>query len=126
MKAMKFHGKIEAGKLKLSARNAMAGWISAQPDCPVLVEIRPVSRTRTNDQNAYYWGVVVDYIGKHLGYEPEEAHEALKWQFLRKPNSDPPTVISTARLSTAEFSEYVDRVVRWAASYLGVVIPDPE
>jgi hypothetical protein len=56
----------------------------------------------------------------------KEAHDALRWQFLRKMDADPPTVESTAKMEAKPFSEYVVRVVRWAASYLGVVIPDPE
>ena len=123
---MKFRGKIENGKLRLQARTAMIGWVSAQPDGPVVVEIRKPKHIRTNAQRRYYFGVVCKYLGNHLGYTVEEMHEAIKWQFLKKPGSNPLTVKSTTKMDTAEFTEFVESVVRWAAIDFQVVIPDPE
>jgi hypothetical protein len=34
-------------------------------------------------------------------------------------------VESTAKMKTAEFKDFVDRVVRWAAVQFNVSIPDP-
>lgn len=81
-------------------------------------------KRRSNPQNAYYWAVPVKLLGDYLGYEDDEIHEALKWQFL-KIEGDPPSVRSTKKLSTTEFNEYIEKIIRWAALEFQVVIPDP-
>ena len=80
------------------------------------VILRPRNVGRSDQQNKYYHGVVVKMISDHLGYEKDEMHEVLKKQFK---------VESTAKLKSAEFKEYVENIVRWAASDLGLPIPDP-
>lgn len=82
---------------------------------------------RTNPQNRYYWGQVVGIPASEIGYTPEELHEAYKWMFLKKSSDDhtkPPTVRSTASLTTAEFSEYIEKCRQWCAEN-GYVVPDP-
>ena len=48
----------------------------------VEVTIRKWQLKRSNQQNSYYWGVVVAMIAEAAGYTPEEAHDALRMQFL--------------------------------------------
>ncbi|MCE5335161.1 MAG: hypothetical protein LLG06_11320 [Desulfobacteraceae bacterium] len=91
----------------------------------VEIVVRKRKSQRSQDQNRYYWGVVVEILAKHFGYEPEEMHEALKFKFLRTHAGDLPTVKSTAKLNTGEFTEYVDRVIRWAAAEHGCYVPGP-
>lgn len=81
-------------------------------------------------QNRYYWSVVVAEIAAFIGETSEDTHELLKAQFL--PGRDielldgqtlkmPPT---TTRLSIEQMTEYIETVRRWAASFLGLSIPD--
>lgn len=94
-------------------------------------------KTRTNAQNAYYWGVIINLIHaalQALGNEvmPQDVHEYLKHRFLQKRpihNSDgeeigrlPP---STTFLTKSEFGEYIDDIKQFAADILFVSIPDP-
>lgn len=93
----------------------------------VSIRILRVQRERTAPQNAYLWGCVYPLLAEAIGYDVEELHEACKLRFLRdreNEREDLPRVRSTAKLSTAEFSEYVETVRRLAAE-LGVNIPDP-
>jgi len=102
-----------------------------------LVTIKDV-RKRSVNQNAYYWGVVVPMVRKGLfeiGFDEvqtyDDAHELLKKQFVRRQFANKQTgeVVtitgSTTGLSIPEFNEYIERVCKWSAEYLGVVIPSP-
>ena len=95
-------------------------------------------RKRSLHQNAYYWGVVVPLIRRGLyeaGYDDvrtnDDAHEVLKHVHLKRSmvNKQTGEMIevagSTAKLNIPEFNEYIETVCRWAAEYLGIVIPDP-
>lgn len=93
---------------------------------------------RSNNQNAYYHGVVLPIILqglKEVGYNEvktvNDAHEVLKYLFLKKqiPNVNTGEVIttlgSTARLTTIEFMEFIEQIQQWAAEYLNVQILAP-
>lgn len=71
---------------------------------------------RSDQQNSYYWAIVVGMLADHIGNEKEEMHEILKQKFKIK---------STATLKTKEFEEYIANIVRFAASELHFVIPSP-
>jgi len=86
----------------------------------------PVSarRLRSDQQNRYYWGVVMQYLSQWCGYTPEEMHEAMKMKFLIVHRDKlPDTVRSTRSLTKDEMVEYIDNVIMFAAEN-GVVIPD--
>lgn len=53
-------------------------------------------------------------------------HEALKWLFLKKRIAPIPTVISTTKLNTAQFTDYIERIKRWATMNYNIYLPDPE
>lgn len=102
----------------------------------IKIEVSDAKPTRSTQQNRYYWGVVVWMIWhglKEAGWDlsREETHEMLRVRFLsedRPLNNDgefATVVRSTTDLSTEEFVAYTDQCVRFAAEYLGVVIPPP-
>lgn len=93
----------------------------------VLRLARPGRRTRTDRQNAYYWGVVLEEFADFLGDTRDELHEALKFKFLGLENPDGrlPRVRSTASLTPKEFTFYIERVVHLAVDY-GCYITPPE
>ena len=80
-------------------------------------------------QNRYYWGVILATLSEWSGHEPEEFHDFFKESWLHPvtrelPNGNEMTAIpTTTALTVEQFSEYVDRVVRWAAEQ-GVHVPD--
>ncbi len=121
-----FHGHVTQGVLYLDDLPAYEKQIASLDGKPVELVLRRHREQRSSEQNRYYWGVVVALIAEHCGYEPEEAHEALKIKFLRSHEATAlPSVRSTADLNTAEFAEFVDQCRRFAAAYLNLNIPDP-
>jgi hypothetical protein len=105
-------------------------------ECEVELIIRRAFATRSTKANAFYWGVVLQALADHTGHLPEELHEILKAKFLPKAlavcdlNGElrGEYVIggSTASLSVEEFSDYMNRIIRWADEELGVLIPHPD
>ena len=126
---MNFYGLKKDGKLNFFKRKTLDTFILSLKDGPFVLSLKSGGKKRTLPQNAYYWSVVIDYLRRHFGYEEQEMHDALRWQFLKVRSDDPKkpdTVKSTTDLSTKEFIEYLDTIIRWAAVEYGVVIPDPE
>jgi hypothetical protein len=87
-------------------------------------------------QNGYYWGAVIPAIQdglKDLGHEldKEEIHDWLKGKFnytevINKSTGQYEQVpISTTKLTRTEFCEYIEKIQRFAAEFLNVVIADP-
>ena len=70
---------------------------------------------RSSQQNNYYWNIV-RILAEELGYTENEMHSTIKNHF---------EVESTKTLSTKEFSSFIERLVRWSAIELNIVIPDP-
>lgn len=94
----------------------------------IFITVEKITRekTRSLEQNAYYWGVVVKILAGETGYTKDEMHEALKVKFLTYENvKGIPTVLSTTKLNTKQFEVYLEMVRRWAAMDLGIVIPEP-
>jgi hypothetical protein len=87
-------------------------------------------------QNGYYWGCVIPAIQSglyDLGTEAdkEEIHEWMKAKFNYAELVNEITgqyerlPLSTTKLTKLEFCEYIEKIVRFAAEFLNVVIPDP-
>lgn len=85
---------------------------------------------RTVDQNSLYWlwiacirdetGNEKDFLhdhfrGKYIGYD----EQVVFGEVIRKPKS-------TTRLDTKQFTLYLESIRVFAASELGIVLPDPE
>ena len=131
-----FEGDIVDGKLKLlpQIKESISRWVRTfKTGTHVEITIRKYRTKRTNDQNRYYWGVVVPILSDHFGYDPEEMHEELKFLFNPLQSKiDPNRTIggSTTKMSTVEFygdeDSYVEKICRWGATEHGIYIPPPE
>lgn len=88
---------------------------------------------RSNNQNRYYWGVVLPTLSEHTGFTINEAHEVMKYRFLKgwktvKTNKDYMEVEyirSTTDLDTKSFEEYMTKVREFASIGLSCWIPEP-
>lgn len=100
------------------------------------MEIKEKKKKRSNSQNSYYFGVVVTMVClrlRDLGNDVtiEETHDFLKANFNYKEIVKPETEevlkipLKTSELSTIEFSEYIERVIRFGAEFLDIQIPYP-
>jgi hypothetical protein len=99
--------------------------------CSYWVELKQFRDTRSNRQNAYYWGVVIKILSDHTGFDPEEMHEVLKQKFLTKfvviqsTAEEVKITRSTSNLSTEEFEKYMEDVRRFSIQDLDCFIPLP-
>lgn len=123
-----FPGEVKQGNLVLDNRAKFQHFVKGFEGKKIEVILRKRKKQRSDPQNRYYWGVVIDILGKTFGYEPEEMHEALKFKFLQIDSSIQPGLVSvqsTAKLSTAEFMDYIANIQRWAAQEFKIYLPDP-
>lgn len=123
-----FYGRASAnGIVRLERTAQFQAHVRRLAGKEVEVLVRPRRTTRSTPQNNYYWGVVVETLADELGYTKDEMHEALAWKFLKLEAGDArlPTRRSTSSLTTHEFEDYVSAVKVFAATDLGIHVPDP-
>ncbi len=100
------------------------------------VSITKRKRKRSNPQNSYYWAAIIPSVAAGLreawgeSLSADEVHILLKDMFLARSivNRETGEEIgrvhpSSAVLSVEEFSEYIEKIMKFAASSLGTVIP---
>ena len=119
-----FMGKSEKGIVVLDDEKGFTEHIKSLDGKFIQLVVRRYRTNRSNNQNKYYWGVVIKILGDELGYMPDEMHNALRWKFLRK-GGKLETVKSTSSLTTIEFEEYLELVRIWALRDLEIAIPLP-
>lgn len=125
MKASKIPGRI-ANKVFIpnnhrNYENAM----TAYNDSEVVLTISKPSKSRTIPQNDYLWAVPYKMIADETGSDTESVHHAMRDMFLKEEGGTIAKVSSTTKLTTIQFNEYVDNIIRWAAEFLGLFIPLP-
>ena len=120
-----FTGMVDNGGLRFDRKSVVDNYMCTLIGQRVEVIIRKPRTKRSDVQNSYYWGVVIELLSKELGYDKDELHEILKYKFLQSNAMGMPYVKSTTKLSTGEFEEYLSKIKRWAAEFLHIVIPDP-
>lgn len=119
-----FQATTDGTKLTFDAPIRLANYLRTLKGQKLEVVVRKLRSQRSNLQNNYYWGVVLDILSRETGYEISEMHEILKYKFL-KVKGKMEYVKSTTKLSTSEFEEYLEKIKRWASIDLNVYIPDP-
>lgn len=104
------------------------------------ISLKPRKRTRSLDQNAYYWSAFVtpwlEWLRETQGdpsLTKEQAHIVLKsavlgTKTLVNPNTGEVIEIppNTARMKTDEFSIYLDAAGKWLAEFAGIVVLEAE
>lgn len=123
----------EDGKLRVEQRDAFSGHLKTLANAEVDVIVRRRQNQRSLDQNAWIWAVAYPVIAEELGYDKHE-HEDLHYALVAKcfgehfdkrvgamvPNK------RSSKLTTKEFSDYMEWLVRFAATELGgILVPLP-
>tara|TARA_Y100000296_G_C5077622_1_gene208200 strand:+ start:172 stop:519 length:348 start_codon:yes stop_codon:yes gene_type:complete len=109
---MRFTAKIENGKINWHDTDGLARYLyEAEGEC--YIDIKP-SKIRNTAQNNYYWSILREFA-RQVGYQPEELHYWCKHHFK---------VETTTDYTKEEFSEFIDRVILWAAEQ-GYPVKDP-
>lgn len=134
-----FYGSNRNGKPVIPEKHRMAELLASFDDTPFQITIDKRFKKRSNQQSSYYYGCCVPAVLDGLvnnGYPKSEltldvVHEFLKGKFLLTELVSEQTgevisrVKSTTELSTTDFALYIDDIQRWAAEFLGIVIPNP-
>lgn len=120
-----FHGQIEAdGKFVLdqSERLLRQKFFKTLAGKKVEIVVRRARTKRTDKQNKWWWGQAIPIIARELGYDKHE-YDDLHYGLVAKcfgtkfdavMKQEIPNVRSS-QLSTVQFSELMEWVVRWAA-----------
>ncbi len=136
MNKIELYGRVDGfGKISLYQRDALTKWAQNNSDSQIVLSVVTKWKRRSNNQNAYYWGVIISMVKEAMNshgndFDSQEVHEFLKKEFnyeekqigegyfIKMPRS-------TIRLTTCEFSIYKDRIQEFAYTVLGIYIPDP-
>jgi hypothetical protein len=123
-------GEISAeGKLVLDAPAAFVGAMRDMKRGRVSIRVAIDRGGRSQAANRYYWGIVLRSISEHTGFEVDELHEYFKQAYNPRQVRIGPdeTVVggSTRSMNTQQFHDYVERIRRFAATELGISLPDP-
>jgi hypothetical protein len=126
----KFPAKVAHGKLEFKNPTTLwahIGKFRPEDELEVTVEKRKLNRSQR--QNRYYWGVVLDLIAKETGHTTEELHEIYKRMFLPRKvieykKREIPVPTSTTDCDITDFHNYIERVRAEAAS-MNINVPDP-
>ena len=110
---MRFTSKIINGDIIFHDKNGLKKHLSQIEGNECYIDIKP-SKQRNTAQNNYYWQILKEF-GRQCGYHAEEMHDVCKVKFKIK---------STKELNVDEFSEYIERVVQFAAEQ-GFPVKDP-
>lgn len=123
MKGIPFYGRVlPGGLLVMENASAYGSHLRSLAGKHIEILVRKRQQTRSHQANRFYWGYVLTEIADAAGYSKEEAHDALKYQFLREDGDGPLVKVkSTADLSTEEFSAYVERCMALGAETFGIV-----
>ena len=141
MKSVSTFGYHVDGKLHYTKAGQFKEAVTANFDSNerFLVTYSKIFKKRSIEQNAYLHGYIFPEVLKgmiDIGYSPSEVDEAtvkmyLKDKFLRRDvvNEKTGEVISivrnTSELSTVEFMQFVDDIIKWAAEYLDIELMLP-
>lgn len=113
-------------------------WFQQACDGLYRLEVRRIRKPRSNDQNGWLWGCIYPMLLDGLveqGWEfasVEQVHEFFKNLLARESvvNRDTGEVVefpsSTARMDTAAFSAYCEKLRDYGREYLSIEIPDPD
>lgn len=96
------------------------------------IVIRERRAQRSSNQNAWLWGIALPLLADELGYDEHE-HETLHYALLGEcfghvydPRSGQTVLAKTSsQLNTKEFADYMEWLVRWAATEHNCRIPLP-
>lgn len=135
-------GYVQNGKINLPSN--FRDWVlKAFEGKEIRVTVKEYRMTRSNRQNAYYWGVVIPHMvagfvslgNNWLNPENKEhqemVHEILKDRFLSNGQEiivgkeTVKTRPTTTTANTLEMHDFIERIKLFAHETMGILIPDP-
>ena len=127
MKGRNFKAKILNGEIRYDLPGEYRLLKKELEGEDVLVRIDKWYKPRSDKQNRYYWGVIVQILSDSTGEDDLDAiHDALKEKFIPKMDVLGEKVAkSTKIMTTAEMEKYFADIRMWASRDLHTYIPEP-
>ena len=107
------------------------------PKKPWTVEIKQYRKGKTHSQLGYFWGVVIPAIQKHIEetrgghYSADRVYEWFLDEYAPKDlttmgNKQKPTPKHISAMTVQEMSDFIESVLRHAATEMDLYIPEAE
>jgi hypothetical protein len=126
MKSVRIQGKVKENDFIPDYPKNYQNALRVFNGLDVVITISKPTKERSNPQNNYLWGVPYKLIADYTGNTTEDVHHEMGNMFLSEKTTSPiPKIKTTTKLTTTEFSEYVENIIKWAAEFLGLYIPLP-
>jgi len=122
---MKHWGEVVKGKFRPFDRLKFIQAFLKHEGQIVGVTVERKKQNRSLQQNKYMW-LILGIISEETGHEPEELHAYFKQKFnyIHSESFNEMIPGSTTKLSTNEFTNYIEKIKVFAADRLGLYIPD--
>ena len=138
MKKISIVSSVVDAKLKRN-RNLIKKAIASFEGKNIEITIQRFRKKRSNNQNAYYWGVVLPIVQEGLIDATGEARDfnSIHYQILLPMFSSNRDIvnkttgeviqekITSSEMTTTEFNEYIQNIQKWGVEFLNIQIPDP-
>ena len=120
-------------------RNLVLQAIQSFNDKDVIITFSKPKKTRSNNQNNFYWGVVLPLVQKGLLDATGElrSNDNIHYKILLPlfaPTNEIVNIdtgecinerLTSSEMTTTQFCEYIMEVQKWGAEFLGIDIPSP-
>lgn len=107
-------------------KDEFRNWLSRHANKRAVLKVVKWYKKRSDKENRYYWGGIIEPLADYFGYSKEEMHDALKSMFLKiEIPGKPPKILSTAKLNTLEAETYYEQIRIWALSDYGIRLKLP-
>lgn len=139
--SLTYFGSVENGNLKIRNRNSLILDLKSLEGKDVEIKISKKKKTRSLNQNSYYWACVIPIVKQGLidnGFDraiinsTSVVHDFLKSMFCPKVelvNEETGEIITlpptTTNITTTQMMDYFADIQQWASEKLQVVIPNP-
>ena len=127
-------GIIKNGKFKADDPDEFRDAFNFKDGTEIEVEVRKKNKKRSIKLNKYYFGCIVKEFSDVTGYTTNEAHEILKFQFLKGIKVDETTGLmmeyarSTTEMNNQQFIDYCEqcRIFLNTIFYCNIPLPNEE
>jgi hypothetical protein len=120
-------------------RNLVLNAIKSFNDKDVVITFTKPKKNRSNNQNRYYWGLVLPLIQNGLLDATGElrSYDNIHYKILLPLFAPTNEIVNketgecivehltSSDLTTTQFCEYILEIQKWAAEFLGIDIPSP-
>ena len=120
-------------------RNLVLNAIKYFNDKDVIITFSKPKKSRSNNQNRYYWGVVLPLVQNGLLEATGELRsiENIHYKILlplfaplneivnKDTGESLNERLTSSEMTTTQFCEYIMEVQKWGAEFLGIDIPSP-